>query len=102
MGTFLALDLFMFFVFFEVVLVPMYFLIANWGHGRRDYAAMKFFLYTLAGSAFLLVGMLAAGVPARPRRQRRHLRPRHAGQGPGRQRRHGAAGCSSPSPSPSP
>src|SRR5207253_8286154 len=59
MGTFLALDLFVFFVFFEVVLVPMYFLIANWGHGRRDYAAMKFFLYTLAGSAFLLVGMLA-------------------------------------------
>jgi NADH-quinone oxidoreductase subunit M len=58
MGTFLALDLFVFFVFFEVVLVPMYFLIANWGHGRRDYAAMKFFLYTLAGSAFLLVGML--------------------------------------------
>ena len=59
MGTFLALDLFVFFVFFEVVLVPMYFLIANWGHGRRDYAAMKFFLYTLAGSAFLLVAMLA-------------------------------------------
>ena len=59
MGTFLALDLFLFFVFFEVVLVPMYFLIANWGHGRKDYAAMKFFLYTLAGSAFLLVGMIA-------------------------------------------
>jgi NADH-quinone oxidoreductase subunit M len=59
MGTFLALDLFVFFVFFEAVLVPMYFLIANWGHGRRDYAAMKFFLYTLAGSAFLLVAMLA-------------------------------------------
>jgi NADH-quinone oxidoreductase subunit M len=59
MGTFLALDLFMFFVFFEIVLVPMYFLIANWGHGRRDYSAMKFFLYTLAGSAFLLVGMVA-------------------------------------------
>ena len=58
MGTFLALDLFVFFVFFEVVLVPMYFLIAKWGHGGRDYAAMKFFLYTLAGSAFLLVGML--------------------------------------------
>ncbi len=58
MGTFLALDLFVFFVFFEIVLVPMYFLIANWGHGRREYAAMKFFLYTLAGSAFLLVGML--------------------------------------------
>ena len=59
MGTFLALDLFVFFVMFEVVLVPMYFLIANWGHGRRDYSAMKFFLFTLAGSAFLLVGMLA-------------------------------------------
>jgi NADH-quinone oxidoreductase subunit M len=59
MGTFLALDLFVFFVFFEAVLVPMYFLIANWGHGRRDYAAMKFFLYTLAGSAFLLVGMVS-------------------------------------------
>ena len=59
MGTFLALDLFVFFVFFEIVLVPMYFLIAGWGHGRREYAAMKFFLYTLAGSAFLLVGMLA-------------------------------------------
>ncbi len=59
MGTFLALDLFLFFVFFEAVLVPMYFLIANWGHGRKDYAAMKFFLYTLAGSAFLLVGMIA-------------------------------------------
>jgi NADH-quinone oxidoreductase subunit M len=59
MGTFLALDLFVFFVFFEAVLVPMYFLIANWGHGRRDYAALKFFLYTLAGSAFLLVGMVA-------------------------------------------
>jgi len=59
MGTFLALDLFVFFVFFEIVLVPMYFLIAGWGHGRREYAAMKFFLYTLAGSAFLLVAMLA-------------------------------------------
>ena len=59
MGTFLAIDLFVFFVFFEIVLVPMYFLIAGWGHGRREYAAMKFFLYTLAGSAFLLVGMLA-------------------------------------------
>ncbi|MFA5566034.1 MAG: NADH-quinone oxidoreductase subunit M [Acidimicrobiia bacterium] len=58
MGVFLALDLFMFFIFFEIVLVPMYFLIGNWGHGDRIYAAMKFFLYTMAGSAFLLVGIL--------------------------------------------
>ena len=59
MGVFLALDLFLFFVFFEVVLVPMYFIIGGWGYGNRVYAALKFFLYTLAGSAFMLVGMLA-------------------------------------------
>lgn len=61
MGAFLALDLVLFFVFFEVVLVPMYFLIAGWGHGRRNYAATKFFIYTMAGSAFLFVGILAVG-----------------------------------------
>jgi NADH-quinone oxidoreductase subunit M len=59
MGTFLALDLFLFFLFFEIVLVPMYFLIAGWGYENRVYAALKFFLYTLAGSALMLVGMLA-------------------------------------------
>ncbi|QGG93812.1 NADH-quinone oxidoreductase subunit M [Actinomarinicola tropica] len=59
MGVFLALDLFMFFVFFEIVLVPMYFLIGSWGHGNRVYAAMKFFLYTMFGSAFMLVAILA-------------------------------------------
>jgi len=59
LGTFLSLDLIGFFVFFEVVLVPMYFIIAGWGHGRRVYSATKFFLYTMAGSAFLLVGILA-------------------------------------------
>ena len=46
-GVFLALDSILFFVFFELVLVPMYFLIAGWGHGNRRYAAMKFFLYTM-------------------------------------------------------
>lgn len=60
-GVFLALDLVLFFVFFEVVLVPMYFVIARWGHGNRGYAATKFFLYTMAGSAFLLVGILTVG-----------------------------------------
>jgi NADH-quinone oxidoreductase subunit M len=58
-GVFLALDLILFFIFFEVVLVPMYFLIAGWGHGNRRYAATKFFLFTMAGSAFLFVGILA-------------------------------------------
>jgi NADH-quinone oxidoreductase subunit M len=59
LGTFLSLDLFLFFVFFEIVLVPMYFLIAGWGYENRVYAALKFFIYTLAGSALMLVGMLA-------------------------------------------
>lgn len=57
-GVFLALDTIVFFVFFELVLVPMYFLIAGWGHGNRRYAATKFFLYTMTGSAFLFVGLL--------------------------------------------
>ena len=59
MGVFLSLDLFGFFVFFEIVLVPMYFLIGGWGHGNRVYAAMKFFVYTMVGSAVMLVGILA-------------------------------------------
>src|SRR6266498_3972864 len=58
LGVFLSLDLILFFVFFEVVLVPMYFIIAGWGHDRRVYAALKFYLYTALGSAFLLVGLL--------------------------------------------
>ncbi|MBI1992569.1 MAG: NADH-quinone oxidoreductase subunit M [Candidatus Omnitrophica bacterium] len=49
LGTFAALDLFLFYVFWEVVLVPMYFLIGIWGGGRREYSAFKFFVYTLAG-----------------------------------------------------
>ncbi len=58
-GAFLALDLLLFFLFFEIVLVPMYFLIGGWGHGNRVYAAMKFFLYTMAASALMLVGIVA-------------------------------------------
>ena len=58
MGTFLALDLFLFYIFWEVVLIPMYFLIGMWGGPRREYAAVKFFLYTLAGSVLMLVGIL--------------------------------------------
>ena len=58
LGVFCALDLFLFFVFWEVSLVPMYFLIGIWGHDRRIYSAVKFFLYTMAGSALMLIAML--------------------------------------------
>ncbi len=58
-ASFLSLDLILFFVAFEITLVPAYFLISGWGHERRGYAAIKFFLYTFVGSAFLLVGILA-------------------------------------------
>src|SRR6478672_6697989 len=58
-GTFCALDLFLFYVFWEVMLVPMYFLIGVWGGQRRLYAAIKFFLYTLAGSVLMLLGIIA-------------------------------------------
>jgi len=57
-GAFLALDLFLFFVFWEVMLIPMYFLIGIWGHERRIYAAVKFVLYTMFGSVLMLVGIL--------------------------------------------
>jgi len=58
-GVFLAMDFVLFYVFWELVLVPMYFLIATWGGPRRQYAAVKFFLYTLFGSVFMLVGIIA-------------------------------------------
>ena len=57
-GVFVALDFILFFVFWEVVLVPMYFLIGVWGGPRKLYAAIKFFLYTLAGSVLMLLGIL--------------------------------------------
>lgn len=58
LGVFLALDLFLFYLFWEVTLVPMYFLIGIWGYERRIYAAMKFFLFTLAGSLLMLVAII--------------------------------------------
>jgi len=60
MGVFLAEDIILFYVFWEAVLIPMYFLIGVWGHERRRHAATKFFLYTLAASALMLVGILMA------------------------------------------
>jgi len=59
LGVFMSLDFFLFYVFWEVMLVPMYFLIGVWGSERRLYAAIKFFLYTLAGSVIMLLGILA-------------------------------------------
>ncbi len=58
-GVFVALDFVLFYVFWELVLVPMYFLIGTWGGPRREYASIKFFLYTLFGSVFMLVGIIA-------------------------------------------
>ncbi|MYI93977.1 NADH-quinone oxidoreductase subunit M [Candidatus Poribacteria bacterium] len=70
LGFFAALDLFLFFVFFELTLLPMYFLIGVWGGPRREYAAIKFFLYTLFGSVLMLVALIAvylkSGDPGAP------------------------------------
>ncbi len=59
LGLFVALDFFLFYVFWEITLVPMYFLIGVWGGPKREYAAVKFFLFTLFGSVFMLLSMLA-------------------------------------------
>jgi NADH-quinone oxidoreductase subunit M len=59
LGVFVALDYFLFYVFWEIMLVPMYFLIAIWGGPRKEYAAIKFFLYTLFGSVFMLIAIIA-------------------------------------------
>ncbi len=66
MGTFCALDMFLFYVFWEVMLLPMYFLIGIWGGPRKEYAAIKFFLYTLAGSVLMLLAVIALYYTSRP------------------------------------
>ncbi len=58
-GVFLALDLFLFYIFWEAMLIPMFFLIGIWGHGRNIYSAIKFFIFTLAGSLFMLLAIIA-------------------------------------------
>lgn len=100
MGSFLSLDLFLFFLFFEIVLVPMYFLIGGWGYDQRIYAATKFFLYTMVGSAFMLVGIVTTALLAKSDLGRMTFdlveiaEERTSPPAP-------VAGCSSPSPSPS-
>jgi NADH-quinone oxidoreductase subunit M len=66
MGVFISLDVFLFYVFWEVMLLPMYFLIGIWGGPRKEYAAIKFFLYTLAGSVFILLAFIALYYNADP------------------------------------
>ncbi len=63
-GVFLSFDLFLLFVFYEIAIIPKYFLIAIWGSTRREYAAMKLALYSFVGSAMVLVGLIAAYVAA--------------------------------------
>jgi NADH-quinone oxidoreductase subunit M len=63
-GVFLSYDLFLFFVFYEIVIIPKYFLIAIWGSTRREYGAMKLALYSFIGSAMVLIGLIAAYVAA--------------------------------------
>jgi NADH-quinone oxidoreductase subunit M len=65
-GVFISLDLFLFYVFWEIMLLPMYFLIGIWGGPRKEYAAIKFFLYTLAGSVFMLLAFIALYYNADP------------------------------------
>ena len=59
-GTFIAMDLFLFYIFFELMLLPMYFLIGIWGGERREYASVKFLIYTIAGSLLILLVLIAA------------------------------------------
>ena len=66
LGTFCALDMFLFYVFWEVMLLPMYFLIGVWGGPRREYAAIKFFLYTLFGSLLMLLAIIALYYKSNP------------------------------------
>jgi NADH-quinone oxidoreductase subunit M len=66
LGVFASLDLVLFYIFWEVTLVPMYFLIGIWGGPKKEYAAIKFFLYTLTGSVFMLLGILAVYFKSSP------------------------------------
>ena len=65
LGVFMALDIILFYVFWEAVLIPMYLLIGIWGYERRIYATIKFFLYTLAGGLLMLVGIVVMHIGPR-------------------------------------
>ena len=65
LGVFMALDLFLFYVMWEVMLVPMYFIVGIWGGERRIYASLKFFIYTMVGSLLMLVAIVYLGTRRR-------------------------------------
>src|SRR5690606_33745913 len=71
-GCFLAQDFFLFYLFFEFMLLPMYFLIGLWGGDRREYAAIKFFVYTFAGSLLILIAMIGLYLSAIDPRSEEH------------------------------
>ena len=99
-GTFVAQDLILFFVFFEIVLLPMYFMIGVWGGEQRQYASLKFFLYTMFGSALMLVAFLALFVQTGAESFSFAVPPgRGAGRSVARCRSGSSPGCSSASPS---
>ena len=75
LGVFLALDLILFYLFWEAMLIPMFFLIGIWGHGRRVYAAVKFFLFTLAGSLLMLLAIIGLYLLHGSRAANLYLRP---------------------------
>ena len=85
-GVFCALDFFLFYVFWEIVLLPMYFLIGIWGGENRIYAAIKFFIYTLVGSVVMLVVMLVMFFMTEPHVQHAHAREARARLQPGGRR----------------
>ena len=64
LGVFMALDLFLFYVMWEVMLIPMYFIVGIWGGERRIYASIKFFIYTMVGSLLMLVAIVYLGIAA--------------------------------------
>ena len=77
-GVFVSLDLFLFYVFWDAMLIPMYFLIGIWGYDQRIYAAIKFMLYTMAGSVLMLVAILGPRLPAQRGDRQLQLRPAEA------------------------
>ena len=100
LGVFMALDLFLFYVMWEVMLVPMYFIVGIWGGERRIYASLKFFIYTMIGSLLMLVAILYLGLASRNPATgiaELQLRLRPARTRPSRRRPR--SGCSAPSSS---
>ncbi len=75
LGVFLALDLFLFYLFWEAMLIPMFFLIGIWGHGRHIYSAVKFFVFTLSGSLLMLLAIIGIYLIHGRAERRLHLQP---------------------------